>query len=174
MMKVSGRSVFLCFVTYLFMGVFGYLTWGHGTMHNIMDNYSSEFVDQWLVAVAFVGMALAVVFSYPMNIFPTKFALEMMLFFKHPHLLTNCVSITIGCCTVIASLVLAIAIPDIARVFSFVGSSAGSCTCYIFPGVFYVVLLPGGLFHYKKWHVWAFILLGVFVAVLGTALSIAS
>eukprot|EP00922_Rhytidocystis_sp_ex-Travisia-forbesii_P064050 GHVS01095236.1.p1 GENE.GHVS01095236.1~~GHVS01095236.1.p1 ORF type:complete len:616 (+),score=99.59 GHVS01095236.1:157-1848(+) len=172
MVKVSSRSVLLCLVVYGMMGVCGFLTFGSVTDANILRNFDAQLSTNYLVVVAFAGMCVAITFAYPMNIFPCRFSIEMLVFFSQPNLISPTVQIIIAVITVAGSLICAILMPSISLMFQLVGATAGAFVSFILPGYFYVRLLPGSLFHPRKMRAGALMLFGITVAVLGTYQSI--
>ncbi|KAF4653477.1 Solute carrier 38 member [Perkinsus olseni] len=141
---VSVLSVGLCFVTYLTIGVFGFLTYGPATEGSIVKNMTQDFNDgDVFVAVAFILMALAVLAAYPLNIFPIRASIKATI-----RGITGkrgpfqwWVGPLIVIISIILSVVVAIYLPDVQTVLYFVGSVTGSYIVYVVPGCFCVRLL---------------------------------
>jgi len=172
MVKVSRRSTFLCFITYALMGVCGFLSWGDGTGSNIMQNYAATIGRNVMMALAFAGMAFAVTFAYPMNIFPCRYSIEMVLFFNQPQLISRTVSMIIASSTVALTFVIAVFLPSISIVFEIIGSTSGAFVSFILPGYFFIKLCPGPVTHKRKLRALGLVVLGVVVAILGTCMSL--
>ncbi|KAF4728692.1 Solute carrier 38 member, partial [Perkinsus olseni] len=144
MRVVSVLSVSLCFVTYLTIGVFGFLTYGPATEGSIVKNMTQDFNDgDVFVAVAFILMALAVLAAYPLNIFPIRASMKATI-----RGITGkrgpfqwWVGPLIVIISIIFSVVVAIYLPDVQTVLYFVGSVTGSYIVYVVPGGFCVRLL---------------------------------
>eukprot|EP00919_Chromeraceae_sp_WS-2016_P028753 GHVR01068090.1.p1 GENE.GHVR01068090.1~~GHVR01068090.1.p1 ORF type:complete len:603 (+),score=95.39 GHVR01068090.1:208-1809(+) len=173
MMKVSLRSIILCAFVYSIMGVGGFISFGFNTESNILNNYSGMLKEDMVVCVSFIGMAVAVIFAYPLNIFPCRFALEIMLFYSQPHLQGKKIySNIIAVSMVVLSLILAIFVPQISLVFEFVGCTSGAFISFILPGLLYIRLLPGSLFHSRKLKAAFLVVFGCVIAVLGMSVCI--
>eukprot|EP00386_Alphamonas_edax_P007581 GDKI01025261.1.p1 GENE.GDKI01025261.1~~GDKI01025261.1.p1 ORF type:complete len:540 (-),score=102.97 GDKI01025261.1:54-1673(-) len=172
MSKVSVRAAFLCFLTYMVMGGSGFLLFGLQTDPNILANFGESLRNDGLVMFAFAGMAFAVVFAYPMNIFPCRFSLETAMFHEKPEMITRTTSVVISSITVAMSLLLALYLPSISDVFSVVGSTAGAFVSFILPGWFYLKLMPGPITHHRKLKALALVILGTGIAVFATTMCI--
>eukprot|EP00921_Rhytidocystis_pertsovi_P000561 GHVQ01001036.1.p1 GENE.GHVQ01001036.1~~GHVQ01001036.1.p1 ORF type:complete len:652 (-),score=78.61 GHVQ01001036.1:2762-4717(-) len=96
MVKVSTRSVILCFLTYALMGVCGFLTFGELTKSNILSNFGTELTRNPLIVAAFAAMSLAITFAYPMNIFPCRFSIEMLIFVARPDVISRTLQIFVA------------------------------------------------------------------------------
>ena len=81
--KVSGRAMVLCFVIYLCMGIPGYLLFGNDTQNNILRNLA-PYTSDWAVALGFAAITITVTLAYPLNIFPVRFTMETIIFYRFP------------------------------------------------------------------------------------------
>lgn len=173
MTKVARGSMSLCLVIYVVMGVAGYLTFGGKTMDNILDNLRSKHVTV-PVAIAFFAMTFAVVMSFPLNMFPVRYSLETLVLFRRPdwepkrRLVRNV--IIVSC--VLLSLVFALIIPSINKVFSLIGAFSGSIICYIAPALFYGFGLEGPWLSRQKAGAVLMLVSGCFFLVAGTFVSL--
>jgi len=70
------------------------------------------------------------------------------------------------------ALLFAILLPQIEVIFSLLGSTASSCTSYIFPGLFYLKLSPYRWYHWSKIGAFLMILFGVAFGISITTISI--
>ena len=82
--KVSSNAIFLCFMVYALMGAFGVLEYGKETQGNILQNFMPVNCDNAkrdpVILVAFVAIALTIVMAFPLNIFPCRYTLDVLLF----------------------------------------------------------------------------------------------
>ena len=71
--KNVSRATFLatciCCVTYLFCGIFGYLSFAEETSDNILTHYNSG---DWYLDVGKIGYSGIIMFSYPLLAFPLR------------------------------------------------------------------------------------------------------
>ncbi|KAF4678039.1 Solute carrier 38 member [Perkinsus chesapeaki] len=141
---VSAISVSLCFVTYLTIGIFGFLTYGTSTQGSIVKNMTEEFNNgDVFVTVSFILMALAVLAAYPLNIFPIRASVKATIrgITGKRGPFSWWVGPLIVILSIILSVVVAIYLPDVQTVLYFVGSVTGSYIVYVVPGGFCVRLL---------------------------------
>ncbi len=162
MRAVSLRACAICVLCYVLIGVFGYANFPHTTQGNILNNYclldphkSAQAEDPPRVILpAFGCLTLTVLMAYPINIFPTRYAIEVMCYPKAWLLeaqgaademdgaaergagmsgwaKARHVALTLA----IASLTLltALALPSIDTVFALMGGTCSAFVCYIIP-----------------------------------------
>lgn len=103
MTKVSVRALLLCASVYAMIGVGGALSFGAQTSQSIISNLEGDLsiainavnqpedpeisdvppklhiIMHALVALGFVGLIPAILFAYPLNIFPCRFAIEALI-----------------------------------------------------------------------------------------------
>ncbi|GMI11177.1 hypothetical protein TrLO_g15530 [Triparma laevis f. longispina] len=79
MSRVSNGAVRLCMFAYLLMGLFGYLDYGAKTQANILQNYCVQKTKDPLMITAFVGIVITIVMAFPLNIFPCRYTLEIII-----------------------------------------------------------------------------------------------
>eukprot|EP00816_Leptocylindrus_hargravesii_P008976 CAMPEP_0196807422 /NCGR_PEP_ID=MMETSP1362-20130617/7404_1 /TAXON_ID=163516 /ORGANISM="Leptocylindrus danicus, Strain CCMP1856" /LENGTH=347 /DNA_ID=CAMNT_0042181343 /DNA_START=48 /DNA_END=1091 /DNA_ORIENTATION=- len=70
MKKVTRVAVGVCFIIYLFMGTFAYLSYGKDTDYDVLNNFCIQDTHDGLVIAAFILLALKVCVAYPLNVFP--------------------------------------------------------------------------------------------------------
>jgi amino acid permease len=79
MSRVSNGAVRLCMFAYLLMGLFGYLDYGAATQANILQNYCVQKTKDPLMITAFVGIVITIVMAFPLNIFPCRYTMEIII-----------------------------------------------------------------------------------------------
>ena len=77
--RISGGAVKTCVIAYLLMGVFGYLNFGDDTQGNILKNYCVQDTRDPLMISAFICIVITIVMAYPLNIFPSRYTIEVIL-----------------------------------------------------------------------------------------------
>jgi len=170
---VSIGAMLLCLVVYLLMGITGFLAFGEETAGNVLQNLQPFLcIGDWMVTSGFGCMAFAVTMAFPLNIFPIRFAVETALFYKWPHLNTRASRVALGTGAVMASLIVAIALPEINLIFELIGATTGSFVCFIGPGLLLVRLVPGGFRSSIKRNGYMLVVIGVIFLVLGTYSSV--
>lgn len=169
MERVSIASMTLCFLVYLLMGVTGFLAFGEDTKGNVLGNLEPFLCSQdWVVISGFACMAFAVTMAFPLNIFPIRFAVETILFYRHPWLDNRPMRLCIAFVAVALSLGAAVVLPEINLIFELIGATTGSFVCFISPGLLFCRLAPGSLTSSLKRSSLVLIAAGVVFLVLGT------
>ena len=79
LMSAVRRSVFFCFFVYLSMGGTGYLQFNDITDENILKNYCVQTSHDGLVITAFVAISFAIVVAFPLNVFPCRSAMNLLV-----------------------------------------------------------------------------------------------
>lgn len=124
-------------IVYMAIGSFGYLSFGSHTDSNIMENYPASDI---LMVVAKVGYLLVVCAAYPINCFVLRSSLDKLIFSSsQPAPWWR--NILIALVLVSLSTVLAIVLPTISLILGIVGSVPGSFLAFIFPALFYIILV---------------------------------
>jgi len=135
-------AIAICALVYLFVGIFGYLTFLDDIKGNIFKNYD----DDVLVEIGKILLAVVISFSYPLLHYPARAHMDSILttYFTEnrlPDITSRYVILTI--ILVGVSYGLGISIPDIEVVFSFVGATAGNVIVFVAPAAFFIQLTPG-------------------------------
>lgn len=78
MSSVTWSAVAICAILYAGISVVSLLDFGDGVKPNILSCYDLSIPDQPLLHVAILAMALAVVMSFPLNIFPARASIIQM------------------------------------------------------------------------------------------------
>lgn len=172
-MAVS-RSMVLCIVLYLIIGISGFVQWGSDTAVSVIINLQPYFLSgSLLVLVGYVSMAAAVCMAFPLNIFPLKLTIEQLANeFHSPHveIVVNGSTIVIVC----LSFVCAIFCPNISRIFDVIGVTAGAFICFICPAAIFLRILSLGhaTFCRRSLKAWAVLLSGIMIMIVGTSSSL--
>merc|ERR1711972_1055177 len=122
--RVSTGSMLLCLSIYLSMGMLGFMAFGQDTAGNVLINLQPALclLDP-VVICGFACMATAVTMAFPLNIFPIRFALETLLFYKWPTMNTKCMRVTLAALAVGACLLVALVLPEINLIFELIGAT---------------------------------------------------
>ena len=78
MKQVTFLGVFVCGLLYASLSLVTLVDFGDRIQPNVLSCYSLSLKGQPLLHVAFLGMALAVVIAFPLNIFPARVSLIQM------------------------------------------------------------------------------------------------
>lgn len=76
-------SLFLCLYSYVLTGIAGYIAYPHTVEGNIISTWtvpSKPIIMSILVAIAYVGMAFTVIFSFPLNVLPLRYTIQLIAF----------------------------------------------------------------------------------------------
>lgn len=145
---VVNRSLVVCGLLYLPVGCFGFLLFGQSTKGDVLNNFSttSTFWD-----VVRLGFTLAICIHYPVVHFGFRTAILQTWFgaytdaqnLRRFHVLTVL--------AVVASLGLALALPNLSTVFGLTGALCAFPYCFMFPTLFYLHLhRPGAQVLYLR------------------------
>ena len=137
MAAVSRRCMFICVLCYAFIGVAGYVDFPTSQYGNILKNYPilSAAPDMRLMLPAFVAIAITVLVAYPVNMFPCRFSLDVLLFAPCGKKYGSARHIGITLVVATASLAIALYVPGIHVVFTWMGGTS-SAVCFMFPAAF--------------------------------------
>jgi len=137
MTGVSVWSLSIAAVSYLIVGVFGYMTFFDDVDGNILLNYE---IDDPVVIAGRIGLGLAIFFSYPLIAHSCLNSIDSLFFaekeFSWIRRIIFVVIVTMG------SLAVAIFVENVALIFGLTGSTAGMMISFILPSLFILVLLP--------------------------------
>lgn len=167
MSAVSVRACFLALTFYVLIGISGYVNFPHTTQGNILNNYclldpnkSALSADPPNVILpAFGCLALTVLMAYPINVFPTRTAIEMMCYPKAWVLDTareaqggghessergtergagmsgwaKLRHVLLTLAIAVSTLLTALALPDINTVFALMGGLCSPFICFLIP-----------------------------------------
>lgn len=158
-------------------------------------NYKTglSLVDAVLFTSGKLAMAVAMVGSYPLLLFPSRICLHslivqvprLMASTSHKWCKRDVVSIVPSCCAKCApspnaffygetlfictvTYITAVLVPDIVTVFGLTGALTGNMIVFIMPALFAIQLLPGSACSCGKLPMWLLLLLGIVLMVLST------
>jgi len=166
MRAVSLRACLVCTCTYVLIGLTGYANFPDAVQGNILNNYcvldptKSSYADHppRIMLPAFGAITLTVLMAYPINVYPTRYAIEVMCYPKAWQLppsdahapadlggtaadskpakmggwaKVRHVVLTLAIASV--SLVTALVLPNINTVFALMGGTCSAYVCYIIP-----------------------------------------
>jgi amino acid permease len=141
MRSVAARAVGICLLCYLLVGLAGAADFPRHTQGNIMRHYcladpaASAHVARppRVMVPAFAAIMVTVLVAYPINVFPTRLALDSLCFGRmgERHRTARHVGLTLAITS--TSLLTALAVPDISVVFSLMGGTCSAFVCFIMP-----------------------------------------
>jgi len=146
---VSKRAVLLCLTFYLVAGLCGYADFPESHEGNLLKNYclldagksSATPTPPRVMPAAFCAITLTITMAYPINVFPTRYALEMMCFGSGGGGVRSSVSPRQKCLRHVvltllitgSTLAAALLFKDISVVFRLMGGTASAYVCYMIP-----------------------------------------
>ncbi len=157
MKKVVRRSVGICLTVYTLMGLFGYLRFPLTVTGNILTNYcvnDPNSPNQVLIISAYIAIIFTVSFAFPLIMFPLRYIVNVML--CRPKSTSNNSSTTadndtkdmfyrqlLGFLLSGVCLLLALVIPNISTIFSFIGGTCSAFCCFVVPAIISLKLQRG-------------------------------
>jgi amino acid permease len=156
-------SMFICFMIYSLVGVFGYLTFGNKIKGNIMGYYDLKDV---FVTIGLLCIGVTVVLSYPIHSLTARQAIESLIF---PEGLHGIYYVIITLAIVFGSLGFALVIPGILQIFGLMGSIGSVSLMFIFPGL--ILWKLGDRWFWRILSV-VLIIFGIAMGISGTAFTI--
>lgn len=166
MNRVVRHSTITTALLYTIIGSFGYLQNLNNTKPDILANYN---LSQPIIAIAQFAVGLTVALSFPINVFPLRFTVEIMFFPNSPPSKAKFVILT----TVLVSLatLLALFVPQIDVVFSLLGAVCSSFVCYVLPGLFFLRIASSSLLSLEKLGALTLMIGGIVVGSISTFMS---
>jgi len=133
----------ICFVLYSTVGIVGYTTFGDAVEPNVITNFAGDHI----IGKVLHGCIMAVVIAgAPVNIFPVRNALLMVLFSAEKDIQKiGLIYRLITAVLVFIPYTFALMGLNMATIFSFTGNSACIITCYMLPCM-------AVMFQTKSWH----------------------
>nr|ACS87879.1 putative amino acid transporter [Angomonas deanei] len=168
----STIGVFLCFVLYLFAGLFGYLDFGPKVTGSALKMYNP--IQDKMMGVGYGGIMLKLCVGYGLHMIPVRDAIYHCFHTDVHHMKwwkNACVCGSMAALSLICGLF----IPRINVVFGLVGGFAGGFIGYIYPALMYMysgnwTFSSVGWFHY--FSTYFLLIVGVIGVVWGTASAI--
>lgn len=137
--KVSWASyigVVLVAFVYSAISIFAYVNFGALTEKNVMRNFPASNV---LMIIAKIGYLLVVLCAYPINCFVLREILDKVIFKSQPPPFWRRVVLALLLSTL--ALCLAVVIPNLSFVLGLAGALPGATLSFIFPALFYILLV---------------------------------
>ncbi|KAG9390254.1 Amino acid transporter transmembrane [Carpediemonas membranifera] len=162
-------SVLVCIVSYLAMGLSGYLSFRQEAQDDILNSYSMRDL---AAIVGRLAMAFTIAFSYPLVCFAWRRNICNVFLSWTKDTYLRHISVTLV--AIVGSSFLAIAVNKISIVLGISGSVAGTCVVYIFPALFYLRLRMMGIVGKKDptWLTIIFVVACVTLLVAGTIFGV--
>jgi len=177
---VTTAAYMVCSATYVLIGVMGYLIFGLDVTPSILHGLLVTHPLCPSVKFLLVTFFLCSITNYLINILPISYSLEMVLAYYRRLICGSCcawsslswlMSWIICFATVFGSLYLAKSAGNLGDILQLAACVFGSILCFIFPGLFYVSVIGGGVLAGEKPLAWVMLFLGVFLLTYGTWVS---
>lgn len=156
-------SMFICFLLYSLVGIFGYLTFGNLIQGNIMSYYNMQDI---FVTIGLFCIGITVILSYPIHSFTARQTVQT-LFFKNEIEGIDYIFVTL--LIVILSWVFALFVPGILEIFGLMGSIGSVSLMFVFPGL---ILFKLSQKLVMKVLAIVLILFGLLIGISGTVITI--
>jgi amino acid permease len=138
MYQAVNIAVLVVTFLYLSIGLAGYVLFGRDVEGNVLANLD---IRDPVSAAAQGCIGLAIVLTFPLNIYPARFTLHTM-FVDDDTPVSTIHTVGFTLVLVFGALAVAIFIPSISELFSFLGATTGSLIAFILPSIFYLKLIP--------------------------------
>jgi len=140
MKKVTFRSVVLLGCIYASVGTSGYTLFRQETAGNILENFPPS---DKLMTICKTCIAISLTANLPLYLHPARESLYALFpwLTRVPSSLELLTHIVVTCCLMTLVLWLAVSIPEVSVVFSFLGATCCVIMSYVFPIALYVHLL---------------------------------
>lgn len=135
--KVINGGLSLSAFAYLFVGFMGYLEYGNDSQGSILLNMPNTPATH----VMWLSMAISVLLSYPVVVFPCRISVDRILFPTRPYTYQRFVLENIA--IVFVAFFIGCAIPSFGTLLGIFGAVTATTIGYILPPVFYLNLAPG-------------------------------
>eukprot|EP00729_Bicosta_minor_P017970 gene17970-35255_t len=132
-------SLTSCFLVYIVIGTFGYLTFFGEVKGNILLNYDPS--DPFIM-VGRLAVALVIIFSFPLLAHPCFGTMDEILFNPEVWGYSSCRKAIIMGVMVAIQYVIAMFVPDISVPLGIAGSTGSTAVSFILPSLFYMKLSP--------------------------------
>lgn len=135
MWRVVNWALVLCSCLYLPVGILGFFDFGLSTKGDVLNNYpeSAMFYD-----FVRLGFTLAICIHYPIVHFGFRMAILSTWYGSWSEQENRKRFMVITVATVICSLLLALALPNLSTVFGLTGALCAFPYCFMFPTLFYL------------------------------------
>eukprot|EP00668_Euglena_longa_P035033 GGOE01044994.1.p1 GENE.GGOE01044994.1~~GGOE01044994.1.p1 ORF type:complete len:464 (-),score=106.04 GGOE01044994.1:247-1638(-) len=134
-------AVTTCCLFYIVVAFSGYHTYGSHVAKDIMAGYPlTKFL-----AVGRIGLAFNMAFSYPLQCYPCRNSLSLLLFGEGALQLRDALFYGLSYGILTCSLLISMVVHDLGLVLALVGATGSTTISYILPGLFYAQ-------YFKEWH----------------------
>jgi amino acid permease len=166
---VASRTMAICLLCYILVGLAGYRDSPRSRNGNLLKNYCIRGEAGHLMLPAYLAIGVAVCIAYPFNVHPCRYTLDVMFFgqFGAKKSTLRHVAWTLGISG--SGLLVALYVPGINIVFQLMGSTCSAFVCFILPAAFALRLrLPEASGLVGSLAACALIMGGAFVGVIAT------
>lgn len=187
MRKVTIRSLVVCILAYTLCGGFGYIAFGEDTQGNILKNLPISKDDsigiRIALIIAYVGMALAVIMAYPLNIFPMRYSILSMMIgntkleqkYRDMSWKFRIVHYSLSFLLVALSVVIALCVQELDLIFEVTGGTTSSIIAFIAPGLYIIRIYNRKIEGVSKTHyicAYIMVIAGTIIGIWSTFVSV--
>lgn len=146
-LSVIAGSIGTACVTYVFVAITGYLSFGGTPLGNIIAQYEPS----WTSTIGCAAIVVLVMFSYPLQVHPCRASVDNVLKWRPrrgPRALappgsnrnvemSDTKFAIISTVIIVGTYLVAMSVSSLTRVLSYVGSTGSTSISFILPGLFY-------------------------------------
>eukprot|EP00808_Paulinella_micropora_P026083 g81891.t1 len=130
--KAVRGALALSLISYVWVGLFGYLQYGGAAKDNILSNFPQNASSN----VLWLTMAGSILLSYPVIVFPCRISVDRLFFPEWPYSYRRFVLENMGIVTL--AFVIAIAIPQLSTLLGIFGALTSTLIGYILPPLYFL------------------------------------
>eukprot|EP00457_Paulinella_chromatophora_P005839 gb/GEZN01005856.1/.p1 GENE.gb/GEZN01005856.1/~~gb/GEZN01005856.1/.p1 ORF type:complete len:429 (+),score=47.30 gb/GEZN01005856.1/:24-1310(+) len=130
--KAVRAALTLSLISYVWVGFFGYLEYGEVAEDNILGNFPQNAASN----VLWLSMAVSILLSYPVIVFPCRISVDRLLFPSRPYsyrrfVLENLSIVSLAFC-------IAVLIPQLSTLLGVFGALTSTFIGYVLPPLYYL------------------------------------
>lgn len=151
LLRMLNWSVLVPTALYLVMGVAVYLTYPTSTQGNMLSSYDP---DDKFITIGRIGLVASIACAMPLIAFPARKMLEDIIvsLFRGSSDYSVARALIVSGFLISMEVGIAIHIPDVIIIWSFVGATLSSLLSFVFPPLFYLVLRPRMRMEFNATH----------------------
>lgn len=193
MSTVVSRSFMLSSSVYVMIGVSGWLHYGSTVQSDILRNI--DISNDYLMAIAQLGLAISITLAYPLNVFPARTSILHIIWpnahntrtdnqsmddsaggdnntIDHDDNISDLLFYTLTISVVGTSLFIALYTTNLSSVFAIIGSSTSAVVCFILPPIFYLCSTDESLDSWACMKAWGMLITGTLLGIVATATTV--
>ncbi|XP_077990701.1 putative sodium-coupled neutral amino acid transporter 6 [Glandiceps talaboti] len=171
MQNVVYVSIAASFTIYMFIALFGYLTFYDNVQSDLLKSYMTYNPHDTLMLVARLAVLISFTFTVPLTLFPSRKALTFLIAPDKPFSWIRHTVLTVFLLTLVT--ILTIAVPDLKDIFGIIGAAVSPTVDFILPAMSYLCIGIEPLISREKIMALCLLIIGVLVSVVSLSAIIA-